>query len=215
VLFRSLTLGNINSQTLTGSGIVRGTLIVNGGSTVAPGDSTGLLTITNTASITGTFLATLNRTNTLNSSRLSAQSITLNAGSILTITNIGPGLRLGDTFQLFSGPVSGNFSAINPPPLSPCLSWDFTSLYTLGRISIGGSICPPTLTSVLVSSNSLQLSWPSAYMGAGWFLQAQTNSIQVGISTNWVIVAGSDATNQVFMPVSRTNGCVFYRLIYP
>jgi hypothetical protein len=190
-------------------------LIVNGNSTVAPGDSTGVLAITNAASITGTFLATLNRTNTPNSSRLSAQSITLNAGSILAITNVGPGLRFGDTFQLFNGPITGTFSSINPQPLSPCLSWDFTSLYTSGTISVVGSVCPPTLTSTLVSSNSLQLSWPSAYISAGWFLQAQTNSIQVGISTNWVTIAGSDATNQVFMPVSRTNGCVFYRLIYP
>jgi fibronectin-binding autotransporter adhesin len=211
----TLTLGNLNPQTLTGSGTLRGALVVNNNSTIAPGDSTGALTVTNTASVAGAFSAQLNRTNSPNSSRLAAQSITLSPGATLTVTNIGPGLRFGDTFQLLSGPITGTFATTTLPALSPCLSWDVSALYTSGTISVSGSICPPTLTSVLVSPNSLQLSWPSSYIGAGWFLQAQTNSIQVGISTNWVTVAGSDATNQVFMPVSRTNGCVFYRLVYP
>jgi autotransporter-associated beta strand protein len=211
----TLTLGNLNPQALTGSGTLRGALVVNNNSTIAPGDSTGILTVTNTASVAGTFSAQLNRTNTPNSSRLAAQSITLSPGAILMVTNIGPGLRFGDTFQLLSGPITGTFTTTTLPALSPCLSWDVSALYTSGTISVSGSICPPTLTSVLVSSNSLQLSWPSSYVGAGWFLQAQTNSILVGISTNWITVAGSDATNQVFMPVSRTNGCVFYRLVYP
>jgi Concanavalin A-like lectin/glucanases superfamily/Immunoglobulin domain/Immunoglobulin I-set domain len=58
----------------------------------------------------------------------------------------------------------------------------------------------------------LTLSWPADH--TGWTLQAQTNSLAVGINTNWVDVSGSGATNQVTVPLASTNGCVFYRLIY-
>jgi hypothetical protein len=37
----------------------------------------------------------------------------------------------------------------------------------------------------------------------------------VGISTNWATLAGSTATNLVNIPISPTNGAVFFRMIYP
>jgi hypothetical protein len=66
--------------------------------------------------------------------------------------------------------------------------------------------------SVIAGTNQLTLSWPT---NLGWTLQAQTNSLSVGISTNWVNVANSSTTNQVQVPVNATNGSVFYRLILP
>jgi hypothetical protein len=64
-----------------------------------------------------------------------------------------------------------------------------------------------------VTNNQLTLSWPADH--TGWQLQAQTNLISVGINTNWVNVSGSASTNQVVIPINLTNGCVFYRLVYP
>ena len=43
----------------------------------------------------------------------------------------------------------------------------------------------------------------------------QTNSLSVGLRTNWVDVSGSVSTNQVIIPINKTNGSVFYRLGYP
>jgi hypothetical protein len=57
------------------------------------------------------------------------------------------------------------------------------------------------------------LSWPVSQ--TGWQLQAQTNSVTVGIRTNWVAVPGSTTTNQVSFPVDSTQGSVFFRLILP
>jgi hypothetical protein len=62
------------------------------------------------------------------------------------------------------------------------------------------------------TTNMLALNWPT---NLGWTLQAQTNSLSVGIGTNWVNVANSSTTNQVQVPVNVTNGSVFYRLILP
>ena len=63
-----------------------------------------------------------------------------------------------------------------------------------------------------VASGQLSLSWPT---NLGWILQAQSNGPIVGIGTNWVNVANSTSTNQVTIPVSTTNGSVFYRLVHP
>ena len=46
-------------------------------------------------------------------------------------------------------------------------------------------------------------------------LQIQTNDLSAGLGTNWTVVTGSTATNQIFIPINRTNGSVFLRLVYP
>jgi hypothetical protein len=71
----------------------------------------------------------------------------------------------------------------------------------------------PTNIVFSASGGNLTLKWPLDH--TGWQLQAQTNSVSVGISTNWVNVSGSTSTNQVVFPVNLTKGTVFYRLIYP
>ncbi len=64
-----------------------------------------------------------------------------------------------------------------------------------------------------VSGGQLTLSWPT---NLGWTLQTQTNNAPTpGIGTNWVIVPNSTTTNQVTLPISQTNGSVFFRLSLP
>jgi hypothetical protein len=73
---------------------------------------------------------------------------------------------------------------------------------------------PVMLTSERTSGNSsLTLSWPVAY--TGWLLQVQTNAPDAGLGTNWFTVPGSDASNQITVPIDPANGSVFYRLISP
>jgi hypothetical protein len=64
-----------------------------------------------------------------------------------------------------------------------------------------------------VSSGQLQLFWPQDHLG--WHLQIQTNSLNVGLWTNWVSVPNSGTTNLIFIPINQTNGCVFLRMVYP
>jgi len=63
-----------------------------------------------------------------------------------------------------------------------------------------------------VTNNQLTLSWPPDYFG--WTLQTQTNSLSVGLSTNWVMVSGSASVTNIVIPINLTNGTVFYRLLY-
>jgi len=85
--------------------------------------------------------------------------------------------------------------------------------YKWSNFYVTGSVTPPPilLATLASGSNALNLSWPIA--NKGWLLQSQTNASNVGLSTNWQAVAGSTATNQMAVPLSMTNGCVFYRLI--
>ncbi|MGH7954225.1 MAG: LamG domain-containing protein, partial [Limisphaerales bacterium] len=71
----------------------------------------------------------------------------------------------------------------------------------------------PTNIVFSMTGNQLTLSWPSDH--TGWTLQVQTNSLSVGISTNWFDVKGSTNVDQMIIPINLTNGSVFYRLVYP
>jgi hypothetical protein len=70
----------------------------------------------------------------------------------------------------------------------------------------------PTNIVASVTNNQLYLSWPANHIG--WQLQAQTNSVSKGISTNWANYNPSTTIHQVAIPINLTNGTVFYRLIY-
>jgi alpha-L-fucosidase 2 len=74
------------------------------------------------------------------------------------------------------------------------------------------SLTPPGLN-VAVDNGQLQLTWPQDHIG--WSLQAQTNSIQVGLGTNWVTVPASTLTNQMNFPINPASGAEFFRLAYP
>lgn len=71
----------------------------------------------------------------------------------------------------------------------------------------------PTQLGIAATGNQLQLNWPHDH--TGWQLQAQTNSLAVGLNTNWNTIAGSTETNQITLPVDATNGAVFFRLMRP
>ncbi len=74
------------------------------------------------------------------------------------------------------------------------------------------SFAPVTL-GVIPSPGSIQLNWPLDH--TGWQLQAQTNSLATGLSTNWSTILSSAQTNQLTLPVNPANAAVFYRLIRP
>jgi autotransporter-associated beta strand protein len=210
----SLNLGNLVAQTLSGNGTVNGKIVVAANSTVSPGDTIGTLTIANNAQIDGVALMQLNRTNApATNDMLVAQSFT-GAGTI-TVTNVGPTLLTGDSFKLFNMPVSGYTTVLPATDVSGLISYSWDN-----RLAIDGTIkllsglnAEPTTITFEVSGNRLNLSWPADH--TGWHLQAQTNSVAVGLTPNWVTVPGSIATNQMSFAIGPTNGAVFFRLAYP
>ena len=71
----------------------------------------------------------------------------------------------------------------------------------------------PTNLVESVANNQLTLSWPADH--TGWELEVQTNTLASGLGANWVPITSSTNGNQVTIPINLSNGCVFYRLVYP
>lgn len=86
-----------------------------------------------------------------------------------------------------------------------------TAHYQAG--TAGAVSTSPVNLAFSVSGNQLTLSWPADH--TGWRLQAQTNGLSAGLNNNWFDVNPSTNVNQVIVPISQTNGSVFYRLVYP
>jgi hypothetical protein len=91
------------------------------------------------------------------------------------------------------------------------LWWSIHEFNVFGRIGTV-SVTPPQL-SFGIDNGVLQFAWPSDH--TGWRLQAQTNSVGSGLGSNWVTVSGSATTNQISIPLDRTVGNAFFRLVYP
>jgi autotransporter-associated beta strand protein len=204
-------------QTLAGLGTIRGTVLAESGSTVSPGLPTGVLTITNSASFSGAINFQLSRNSTPNSGRIAAPSIDV-TGATLTVTNVGPDLVTGDSYQLFSIPMTGTPAAVSLPVQNAAAT--ITYVWT-NKLAIDGTIqvlsgaspvnSSPTNITAAFSGNNLDLSWPADH--TGWTLQ--TNSVGLANTNSWFPLAGSAATNHVVISVDRTQPNVFYRLVYP
>lgn len=132
-------------------------------------------------------------------------------------TNTGDILGSGTTNSL--EPLNANLSVSDVPGSwnGDTLSLVVTNAYgtniSLVTLNVTSSInTTPTNIIVTITNNNLYLSWPVDQ--TGFTLQAQTNPVTVGLTTNWVDVPGSTLTNQVEFPINPTNGTVFYRLLY-
>jgi autotransporter-associated beta strand protein len=206
---QTLTLNN--GQTMKGSGSVQGKLTAQTGSTLNPGDTIGTLTVQSNVVLSGLVVMELNRTNGPASDELVSVGGTITAAGTLTVTNLGPPMQPGDTFQLFNWPVSG-FITVSLPSIAPYVWTNNLSLN--GTIQVMSPVATnPTNILVQLNGGNLTLAWPSDHIG--WKLQAQTNGLAVGIGTNWADVSGSSVTNQMNIPISPANGGVFFRLISP
>ena len=82
-----------------------------------------------------------------------------------------------------------------------------------GSLQVAGTLpTTPTNINVSVSGGKVTIGWPNSYQG--WILQRQTNSLSVGLRTNWVDVQGSANVTSTNFPVNAAP-VSFYRLRYP
>ena len=130
------------------------------------------------------------------------------------------------SFSLLSGPSGATIH-----PTSGAFNWSVPSETTPGtnlvalRVLDNGTpplnddktfsviVRPLPQIASLITGNQLQLSWPATEMG--WRLEAQTNSLNVGLNATWFPVSNSTSTNQLYIPISATNSSVFFRLVSP
>lgn len=110
----------------------------------------------------------------------------------LTLTNLGAA-------------NAGNFSAV-------ITNFSGAVTSSIAVLSVMPSSAPTNLMYAVVS-NQLQFFWPLDHVG--WRLESQTNSLGIGLNTNWFTVSGSTNINQISIPIRLTNDSIFFRLAYP
>ena len=84
----------------------------------------------------------------------------------------------------------------------------FMNSFNLAAVSTPEPTNAPILA-VAKHAGQVNLSWPSVY--TSYVLQAETNSLSVGLSTNWVNVAGV-SNNALSLPLDNTQPAIFFRL---
>jgi polygalacturonase len=110
----------------------------------------------------------------------------------------------------YSGALSGNLPTLGSVPSNYNCVFDTN---TAGQVKLEVPSLVATNVSFQRIGNQLQLAWPADH--TSWRLEAQTNSLSVGLSTNWSIVPGSASTNQMTFPLDPGNASVLFRLAYP
>lgn len=196
-----------SGKTLAAAGTINGGVTVSGGATLQVGSATntGTLTVVNgNATLGGATFMKLNAA-TKTSDAISTTNI-INYGGALTVSVLTGTLTPGDSYQLFNAPVrNGSFASVTLPPLGANRIW-------INRLAVDGTIAVGEL---VLSANALpggflQFTWPAALNGLVK-LQAQTNSLNVGLSSNWGDYPGGAFNGTVHVPDPALPS-VFFRL---
>jgi hypothetical protein len=112
-----------------------------------------------------------------------------------------PGLRDGDTYSMFTRVAGLSLVLLN-------------NQSGMSVVQYGWPISSePSKVGLVLSNGQFRVNWPADHMG--WLLQAQTNSPANGLGANWATIPGSGDTNQVVIPINKSNGSVFFRLAHP
>ncbi|HEX9048546.1 MAG TPA: autotransporter-associated beta strand repeat-containing protein [Verrucomicrobiae bacterium] len=212
------TLAVASGATLDVSTRGDGTLTLSANQTLKhAGASAGSINISGNLTLgAGALLLALNRTNSPATNDSLAVSGTFTAGGTLTVTNLGPVLHAGDTFQLFPSAVSG-FTTVILQTVDTVnnvqYSWNNT-LGTDGAISVASvsslvNTNAPHLQ-VSVSGSMVHLAWPT---NSGWTLL--TNSVSLTATNQWFPYPNSANLTNVDVPVNPSTKNVFFKMAYP
>jgi hypothetical protein len=122
---------------------------------------------------------------------------------------------VGSSFHLLNYSVESGVLFTNTA-LPALITWQTNynpTVFILSVLARQTNATPTNLTMTTLNGTNLNLQWPGDH--TGWTIQAQTNPPTVGLSTNWATLPGSSLTNQIIVPINKTNGSVFFRMIYP
>jgi autotransporter-associated beta strand protein len=196
-------IGALNLNTTFG-GIIR-----NGNQT--GGSNTTSVVKVGTGTLTLTGISTYTGSTTISNGTLSISSAFLAPASTVAIATPGK-LDLNFAGTNYVGKLlidgvqqaNGTYGATG----SGAVNIDNTHFSGTGVLWVGAPP-QPTLATTL-SGTQLTLDWPT---GQGWHLQAQTNSLDAGLSGNWINVSG--AVPPYTVDIDPASPTVFFRLVYP
>ena len=203
----------VTGGALGGVGVIGGPVRIGPGGTLNPGVGIGTLTITNVLTLSPGSMTSMDVNKTARTNDQVVGVTTLNYGGMLVINNQGGAFAAGDAFKLFDAKnYSGAFGRIVPMTPGTNLAWDASTMAVDGTLRVVSTIS--TNIQAFASPDQLTVMWPASILG--WLLQTQTNfNAQVGLTSNWVTVAGSSATNQITFNINPAVSSAFFRLASP
>jgi hypothetical protein len=154
------------------------------------------------------------RTGTLRMNRVTASPFT--NGTV--INALAP---LGSLFGIYTNrvfdPTTNQVPVMDPPSPGLGLQWDLSDFGGWGAVRVIGGLAtnPTTLNVTTFQGTNVTFSWPASH--TGWELQTQANPLDIGLSTNWTLVAGSTTTNSITITnwISDDIELRAYRLAHP
>ena len=161
---------------LGGIGTISGAVTIQPGGSLSPGDlAVGTLTVNNDVTIAGNVTIAVNKSlSPANTNSLTAVSgVLTNAGTgAVIVTNLGPALAVGNTFQLFNQPVlNGGALAV----IGGGVTWN-NNLAANGTISVATTTLPhPIIKTVSLTGTNLVLSGTNGYVNGGFYVLSATN----------------------------------------
>jgi autotransporter-associated beta strand protein len=209
-----LTLAS--GQSLTGSGAVNGAVTING--TLAPGNSIGTLTFSNSLALASgsTNIFEISKSPLTNDVAKILGALT--NGGTLVVTNIGiAALAAGDSFKLFNAAsYSGAFGKIILPALPAGLGWNTNAVNISGTLSVVVT-ASPHFGGINWSGNSLILSGTGGVASASYYVLTTTNlalplAQWLILTTNPFDTGGNFIFTNLLDPAAPQN---FYRLQLP
>ncbi len=207
----------VTGGTLGGSGTIAGAVNVNAGGGFEPGNSLGVLTISNnlTMSAGATSYFQISHAPLTNNSAIVVGTLT--EGGTLNVTNAGgTTLAKGDSFTLFNaGHYAGNFARLNLPPLAPGLGWSSNSLNTAGVLMV--VVQPAVISSATIFNGALDLKGGIGISGSKFYLLSSTNLSAP--MANWTRVATNYFDGNGYFNVTNllnaSSQNTFFRLLEP
>lgn len=170
----SMTLAS--GKMISGVGSVKGNFVVGSGARLAPGNSIGTLTFSNSLTLAAgsTNIFEISKSPLTNDVAKIFGALT--TGGTLIVTNIsGIALAAGDSFKLFNAAgYSGSFNYLILSSLPAGLGWNTNSLNTNGTLSVV-VIARPFIGSAAISGNGLVFGGTGGVANANFYLLGTTN----------------------------------------
>ncbi len=195
----------ITQGSLGGNGTLASAVTIASGATLAPGaDGIGTLTINNNLTIVGNLAVDVNTTNTPTTNDLVVVTGTLlNSGTgTVTVSNTGStAVQVGDSFTLFSQPVTGG-AALTVVP-SAGVVWT-NKLAIDGSIQAVAIIAPPVVVSggVSVLPNGNVTLTATGTIGSTYKLWGTTN-VALPLAS-WTLISSGTVTTSPFSVTDTT-----------
>jgi autotransporter-associated beta strand protein len=176
------------SQNLMGNGTVRGSVTASSGSTVSPGASIGLLTITNALTLQSGSVTAMEVDATAGTNDVIVAQGSVAYGGTLQIKLVNGTLAAGQIYKLFnapSGQYSGSFDGGVSPASTNGLTWDTSKLTVDGTLKVIVAT-KPVIGNISISGSDLSFSGNNGIPNASFNLLSSTD-VTLPLSS-WTVV---------------------------